>query len=737
MSEIVLNNTYSMSKTKERKEKAINEMKAKLEDAKLKLIYAELEELNISFDRNYTTVKELVSDLQGKLNDIDYNNVKNIVDKIEVSLNNMVSELEKGSTTAFTKVMTSDLAKGIAKTLGITLAGRTALLLAPTVGTKALVAAGLAGYGLYRVIKNRKQVIEINETNELNNILQDLEVTKDENNNYLDTRFNESIQEEIRLFLKNSNVKFDDTGYRSLRETIYSLDNDKKKSLCTLLNSKIGKGIDIDKRVTKARRKLNVVASSTAGVSAGITLGMQAATAINSIDPALTAGLLNGTVLAAFVEKIAGTDWFTKLSGAFGLIGTEVLEHIPVIGGVATKLFAAENIATFAAAGATGGMIVSLGLYLASVLKKLFNYSKDKKENLEYLKLDSEKYGEIDKVELETIVKKAQESDSIGELAVVDIVTGYLKESNITLEGNLRSVEELRDSISKLPNKEKKIAHDILNKIEDNLSNDPEFLKGLKKAGKISIALFTSGLALMSVYDIIKGGEFLPELSKKLFPENNIYNPLTIAPVEQPYNIDNPKENEMLLDSRKVIMELNDKKYYTVMDNNAETAYGAAFMKYNPSFKGVLNGGAVVDAGVVQNATDKIHIFDFVIPENTVSQGLVPNVPAICDRLDQLSPKELYAFARYINNLSGGGDMLTTVKQVMGYETYLNKISEYIIGIEKTQKFHELIIDLSKKVMTGAIPFTAAFTAIRSFGNKKTNDDFKIDDNELESIMHK
>ena len=735
MSEIaLLNNSYSMPKTKERKKKAINEMKAKLENAKLNLIYAELEELNIPFERNYTSVKELLKDLKNKVSGIDYNNIKDIVDKVETSLNTMVHELEQGSKTAFTKLMTSDLAKGIAKSLGISLAGRTALLLAPTVGTKALVGAGLAGYGLYKVIKNRKQVIEINETNELNNILQDLEVTKDDSNNILDTRFNESIQGDIREFLKNSNISFDDTGYRSLRQTIYALDNDKKRSLCNLLNSKIGKGINIDKRISKARKKLNVIASSAAGVSAGMALGMQAATAINGIDPGLTAGVLNGTVLAAFAEKIAGTDWFTKLSGAFGLIGTEVLEHVPVIGEAAEKIFAAENIAAFGAVGATGGLVVSLGLYVASAIKKIFNYTKNKKENQEFLKLDNEKYGEIDKVELEEITRKIHESENFGELVVIDIVLGYLKDANISIDSSIKSIKELNEAINKLSNDDKKVAHDILNRIYENLNNDSEFINKLKKAGKISLVLLTSGLALMSVYDIIKGGEFLPELSKKLFPENNIYNPITVEPIDKPFNVTDPIEKAMADESREIAIEFNDIKYHTQMDANEITSYGDAFIKHNPSFQGVYNGGAIVEAGVEQNMADNIHILDFLIPANQAPQALVPNIPAICERLDQLSPKELYAFARYINSLSGG-EMTNALKQVIGYETYLTKITRYITGLENTQRLHEIIIDLSRKVIAGIIPLSAAFTALGIASKKNTNDDYKVLEKEVESTI--
>lgn len=201
-------------------------LREKVEQAKLDLIYTELNELNISYNK-CNSVKELRKSLKKDLSKLDYNKVIVIIDNVNNKLENMLNELDHGSTNAFTKLMTSDLSKTIAKALGISLAGRTMLLLAPTIGTKALVATGLSAYGLYRTVKNRKDVIKANENNELNNILMDLETTKVDGK-YTDTRFSEEIQLEIRKFLKDNFIKFDDTGYRSLRKTIYSLDKEKK-----------------------------------------------------------------------------------------------------------------------------------------------------------------------------------------------------------------------------------------------------------------------------------------------------------------------------------------------------------------------------------------------------------------------------------------------------------------------------------------------------------------------------
>lgn len=740
-----LNIPVSMPNTKERKEKTMNAIKAKLEQAKLNLIYIELEELNIPFNRNYDSVDKLVKSLKRELSELDFNRVQGIVKKVEDSLNTMVQELEKGSTNAFTKFMTSDLTKTIAKSLGIALAGRTALLLAPTVGTKALVGAGLAGYGLYKIIKNRKEIIVINETNELNNILRELEVTK-EDDTYIDTRFDLNAQSEIRRFLADLKISFDDTGYRSLRQTIYSLDNEQKKSLCFLLNSKLGKGIDIEGRVAKAKRKLNVIASGAAGISAGASLGMQAATAVNSVDPALTAGVLNGTLLAKWVEKITQLEWFSKLSGGLGIIGSEVLEHLPVVGGVATKIFAAENLATFATIGAAGGLAVSTALGLASSFKSIHDVSVAKKENEKYLKLDNEKYGEVDKVELEAIAKKLNEPANLGELAVLDIVNGYLKDENIKLEETPNSIASLKKEIDKLKGEEKRKAEYIVNEIEKNMSSDPDFIQKLKKAGKISIGLFTGGLAVMSVYDIIKGGTFLPELSKKLFPNNNIYNPVEVPPAyDQYFNVSKPEEAKMQAEARELYKQFNSPDYYAINDGTYMTEYGSNFMKHNPNFEGIVGGTGMVNAGIETNFVDNLSetgFFKWVskvlgLPEKTYE--MVPNIPALCAKIDEFSPKELYAFYRYVNSLyvPGGSDKLDAIKEILGYESYLNKVTDYIGSYENKQKFNDLVIKVSQKLSTGAIPFATALATLGIIKKQETKDDFKIQDEEIEEAKKK
>ena len=221
--------SINLPKIHKKKKKALNELRTKMENAKLNLIYTELEGMGINIESNFTSVNELTKYLKSNLNELDFNKVMDKINHISESVNKMVESLDKGSTSAFTKFMSSDLTKTIGKTLGISLAGRTALLLAPTIGTKALVGAALGGYSIYKVIKNRKEIIKANETNELNNILMDLEATR-KDGKYLDTRFSEEMQNQIILFLSEHSISFENTGYLSLRQAIYSLPNKEKKN---------------------------------------------------------------------------------------------------------------------------------------------------------------------------------------------------------------------------------------------------------------------------------------------------------------------------------------------------------------------------------------------------------------------------------------------------------------------------------------------------------------------------
>ena len=683
--------SVTMPKTKAKKKKVLNEIKSKVEQAKLNLIYTELEEANISCRKDFTTVKELTKSLKGSLSTLDYNKSIAIIDKVSKSLDEMVDSLEAGSTNAFTKLMTSDLAKTIGKSLGISLAGRTALILAPTIGTKALVGAGLGIYGLYKIIKNRKEIVKSNQINELNSILMELETTKN-GDDIVDTRFNEEIQEEIKKFLKNANVTYEDTGYRSLREAIYSLDLEQKRSLCELLNSKLGKGIEINERIKKAKKKLNVVANGAANVSVGAGIGANVASAINSVDPGITAGLLNGTFLGAWIEKQTQTEWFAALSGGLGLIGTEVIEHLPVVGGVAQKIFAMENLAAFTAIGATGGLIATGALTVASIVKNIVEHVKSNKSAKEFLELDSKKYEKQDEKEMELIRQHLHEPKNEIELVIIDIVNGYLKDENIQLHGNPKSIMELNELINQLDGDSKKKARDIVVRITNEVNNDPSFVNQLKKAGKISIGLFTAGFAVMSVYDIIKGGTFLPELSRKLFPVNNIHNPIQVPdPLDKPLDPNISKESNMINNNQQTYDGFKSDQYLTEKDGDYMIDYGANYTLDNDGIAGMGAGNELMNYGMDMNLFEKfLSLFGWE-PEHE----MVPNIPKIAEELNKLSPQKLYEFYRYYNGLENDGSELY---KAVGETAELDK-NKLMLGIASLYVLVEAGMDLYAKIV--------------------------------------
>ena len=715
-------NLFSMNNTKEQKKKVIAELKSKLEQAKLNLIYTELEELKIPCSRNYETVLDLKKSLKKSTNKMDYNKVLEVIEKVDKSLGGMVEELEKGSTNAFTKLMTSDLSKTIAKTLGISLAGRTALILAPTIGTKALVATGLGAYSIYRLVKNRKEIVKANQVNELNNILMELESTK-KGNDFIDTRFDSDIQTEIRKYLEKANVDFEDTGYRSLREAIYSLDLNKKRSLVEILNNQLGKGIDIDDRMNKAKKKLNVVATTATTMGVGSGIGLTLANSVNSIDPALGAGILNGTVLGAWIEAQTHKHWYTALAAGLGLIGSEVLEHLPIVGKIAEKVFAVENLAAFCTIGATGGLIAGGALTTASIIKNVHSHIKADKETKKFVKLDSTKYQEEDKQEMEIIRQKLHEPKNDLEIVIIDIVLGYLKDNDIQLESTPKSVYELKTLISNLDGAKKKKAQEILTRIMDEYQGNPAFLKQLEKAGKISIGLFTSGLAIMSVYDILKGGTFLPELSQKLFPANNIHAPIEVPEsFEKPYDLNNPSEARMMKKTEGTFNQFQGDEYLTAKTGDYIIEEGANYVVNNDGIGGTLAGQEIIKYGMSENILRFLFGWTGLFKEE-----MVPNIPQISEKISELSPERLYEFYRYYNTLENdGSEIYQAVGHILGFNNNLDKVSAFVNGYEKTQELHNLINNLSSKIATGAIPLATALETIGVVEKSVTTDNFRI-----------
>lgn len=732
-------NINEKKKIKIAKKKALEVLNAKVEQTKLDLIYTELEEANIKFERNYSSVKELQKDLNKQLGELDRNRLSIIIENINSAIDSTVTCLENGSTNAFTKLMTGDLMKTIAKTLGISLAGRTALLLAPTIGTKAIVGVGMGAYSLYRVIKNRKDIIKANENNELNNILMELEYTK-VNGKYIDTRFDVSKQEDIRRFLADNNIIFEDTGYRSLRQVIYGLSPDIKRGLCELLNNKYGKGIEITERIAKAKKKLNVIASTASTVGVGATLGTSVATMINSVDPAITTATINGTLLGLWTQLQEGNPWLSTLSGTLTAIGTAGLEWLPWgLGEFFENVFATENIAVLTTLGATGGLIVGTTLSLISAglqVKKSF----DNKANVdEFNKLDKEKYQEEDKAELKVIRDKLYNPPNFMESIIIDIVMGYLNDRDITIEGVPKTIFELRDSINKLEGNSKKEAHKIIAIIAENIDKDPSFIEKLKYAGKATVGMLTAGLAVLSVYDIVKGGTFLPELSQTLFPENNIYTPVPIPdPLTQPFDPNNATEQELIEHNQKFFEQFKGDEYMVENHGNQMIQHGATMHVNDSTIAGMGAGQAVMEGGMAINAAPQ-WMLDFLdwfaeLCGHELPPDFIPNVPLITEKFNELSPEQLYNFYRYFNSIENDGSPIyAAISEVLGYKNIFEKATGYITDFEIRQKINDFVNKSADIIGNGSIPLSVIYELLGFKQSQDYSDKLGVQSDEIKN----
>jgi hypothetical protein len=188
------------------------------------------------------------------------------------------------------------------------------------------------------------------------------------------------------------------------------------------------------------------------------------------------------------------------------------------------------------------------------------------------------------------------------------------------------------------------------------------------------------------------------------------------------------KDKQMAIRGSQIHDDFKNNDKYMVEDNGTySTEYGYNFAEQNPGLAGLGAEQALVDYGADKNFFDNIlSIFGI-----HVSNPLVPNVPEICNKLNDLSPKELYEFYRYFNTLTPDNTpMYNAIKTSLGYTKILTKASEYINGYQKTQDLHNLINDLTKKLANGSIPFAVALEAIGIIEKQSTNQDYIVKSNQ-------
>ena len=711
--------TSKLAKLKTSRKNAISEMKKKVNSAELALVIEKLKESGIEVTNEYKDIQELLKHLKKTLPELDYNKAETIVNTIDKEFDKLITTLENGSTNAFTRFMTSDLSTSIAKSLGISLTGGVLLTLAPTLGTKALVGAGLGTYYLVNSIKNRKEIKATNANNELNNILLDLESTKVEDK-LTDTRFSEEIQKEIRQFLKNNNVYYEDTGYRSLRTVIYNLDYDKKLSLANLINARTGKGLEIETRIKKAKKSFNVVSSTINTTAQGLSLGVAAANTVNSINPALLAAPTNtiaGSFLGSWLAKISQKSWMKELtvilSGAVSL-----LSFLPgVVGKFANKIFSAENLAVCSALGITGGILTSTALGIISTIKGIKMSKKNKKILEEFQNIDNEKYAKDDEKEF-TLIKEKIKENVTPEAIAIDLVICYLRDNNIVINQKVTSIAELTEIIKKLPKQEKKEARKILNNIDKALKSNSELLKrNLEKIKTYTIALTLSGFSALSLYDILKDGKILPELSQKLFPKNNIH-----TPVEQAYSIEALERIGITKEQQEI---MGEKMYNDLSSQEVTTDVYTANVDHifndDSKEKMGLPGKTIVSIFSGAQYKQKADLYRQSQIQSIIDEPTKTYIPqkVLSSYLKERTPEEIMALKNYIERTPN-----LNLKHVTDIE---NKINNIIRDAKKLQPKYDRI-NAATKFIKNAIPPVAVADETISTLKKNNNSNEKYAD---------
>ena len=632
MSEIALASYPAFNeKVKVNKREVIKTIEKKVEDAKLELLIEALKSNNIPYDESINDYQKLVISLRKTLVTRDLSIANGIIDNINTSIDGMVSELEKGSESAFTSFLTKveKIVKPIGNTAVNSLAMSTLLTIAPTPLAKLGVGIALTGVSLVNMLKIDKYKVITNKTFELNKILEELEITKDKDGVIIDTRFGMEITRIIKDFLHSNNIQYDDTGYLSLREVIYHLDNDLKERLCHVINQLKGNEIDVSKRLedvnsnllTRSKDKFVKPMVIGAGTGAGI------ATSINAINPGIISSIINTAFVQTIVNKFTNSpviSWIAGLaSGGVSFFG----KFIPCIGTIINEICAIENLGVLAIAGAGVGIFSAIGKSIYNAIinrKKAFQTQKDMKAIQE---LDLKLYGASDIAEIKKIQEIIAASKEKPERIIVNIVCEYMDELGISYSKRPNNLNELKQIINLLDKRDKKKVNSLLASLEDFLKREPnDFKRCLKKSLKWVGTLAVLGLASMSIINILTAGEFLDGIKREIFKTKG-------------YNVP-PKIPEF--DDSEGIKKAIDANNERLLENGIPTAtsvnHGDSIMHVNPepapapmpSATPAPNVGTVSE--IVAQSTPKINIDDLVI--NGTDEAW--------NNLSSLSTEELY-----------------------------------------------------------------------------------------------
>lgn len=728
------------------KQKTQSELTKKAQREKVNLIREALKNDNIEISADCIDVSSVKKELKDKLPEVLYDNALLKIDGISKNLDELLENLENSSANSVQKFFkkSEKFFKPIAKATTFGLASRAAVILAPTVVSKLVVSGALMANSVYKLAKNRKAGNVISQESECNKILNELEITTDASGVVTDTRFPEDVQTTIRDFLKNNNVNYLDTGYLSLRQAIYGMDFEKKKMLCNTINTKLGKGIDVNDRIESKKKNsiFKSIKKTTAVAGAGLVTGTGIATAINSVDPAIMAAPINGTALGTVLYELTNSKYAGLASAGAGGVGTAILERIPVIGKSFENIFAVENLI----AGSITGTLIGAGVGVASILgaqavktvKNMHNQFSGMKEQKKLLEFDSLKYEDDNKTEFDKMHDITLKSNTPEEQILFNLVYEYMTdEMNVEFKETPTTLQQLTQCIESCDKKQKAKIHSFVGKLRECNNDRSDFANTMVKVGHAAKTVATVGLAGLSALDILKDGTLLPEISRKLFKDvpNNIY--LMIPEKPEINRIDYNGELTERTDDYGMIENVTQaKENYQVLEGmqkevNPIEAGSAAAQQDQVSGGYDIEGswfGETVWNWMERAGSDIKEFFDTPLTEhinnlynNTkeVTKDIVgtvkgetefiPDIERINAAVNGLPEDQLLDLAYYYN-ISPDIDKTTEVYQAIGnaMQSKLDVVQESI------NEYNAMMdsIDLASKVTTGAATASQAAAGI-------------------------
>lgn len=672
------------------KEQTIKSLYQKISTAKLDMIKTILNNNGIVVKNDAKSVDDILAYIEK--NDITNLKIANqLIERISQSMDDLLSELEKNSMNAFQKFVqkAESIVSPISKTLTKTMATRTAMMLAPTVVSKLALSAGIMLIGNYKLSKNSKKHTILTKKAECERILQELEITTFDNK-VIDTRFDSTTQEAIRGFLKEHNIEFVDSGYLSLRQTINDLDYETKVELCVFLNNLLNKNIDITSRLDSRKTSFfDKLKNASKKIRDGSVVGAVTASTINSIDPAIIAGPLNGTIAGYITSKLSENDFLTKISGLLGTVGTICAERLPFVGDDVQRFLRTENVVALSIA---GGGLGAIGIGVSSVmiafknLKKRFEHMKNNKEIMEF---DKEKYAEFDQQEISKrilLLKEKQPSEE--EQLIIDLVWSYMHNKDKNNSKKPENIVELSNIIKMSDEGTKRDLVVLFERLRDsNNKNYYSFWEKLKRVWKTTTTLTLMGLSAISLVDIIKDGTILPQISNKLFNgiENKVSDMRILPEIE---HINKTPLNQT---DTKILEGMSESELTT-----AETQYSElqSFLSEGTvAEKIVENQNSTIEEGVMSWL--KLFAQGQMTKENIDQTGLAINPTETETLTTPYSIKEIFGDRKriepYINNLS--------IEERTNLAYYFNSRSSQ----QTNETFGDIAATLSNKENFGAI----------------------------------